>query len=210
MADKRPDVDWEAIEREYRLGQLTVREIARQHSVSHTSVTRRAEKYGWARDYSDEIRAKTQAALLRTSESAPPERTTPTREDLAVAVETRVSLVLTHQSSIARLRAIAEKLANQLSADSDDIKEIEEAIEEETAGDKSGERRARMLKAVSLGSRAGIARELSQVLKNLIPLERQAFNLDDKAPADPDTPTSGTVVHKLDPASAELLKRLVE
>lgn len=147
MADKRPDVDWEAIEREYRLGQLTVREIARQHSVSHTSVTRRAEKYGWARDYSDEIRAKTQAALLRTSESAPPERTTPTREDLAVAVETRVSLVLTHQSSIARLRAIAEKLANQLSADSDDIKEIEEAIEEETAGDKSGERRARMLKA---------------------------------------------------------------
>lgn len=207
---KRPDVDWAAIERDYRVGQLTVREIARQYGIAASSITRRAEKNGWARDFSDEIRAKTQAALLRNTESATPERNAPTREDLAVAVETNVSLVLGHRKGLARLRIIAEKLATQLDADSDDIKDIEEAIEEETAGDKNPERRNRMLKAVSLGSRAGIARELSQVLKNLIPLERQAFNLDEKGSSDPDAPTGGVVVHKIDPASAELLKRLVE
>lgn len=207
---KRPPVDWEAIEKEYRLGQLTVRQIARQHGIAASSITRKAEKGEWTRDLTDEIRAKTQAALLRNTKNATPERNTPSREEVAVAVETRVTLVRTHQSGLARLRSIAEKLAGQLDADSDDIKEIESAIEEETAGDKSGERRARMLKAVSLGSRAGIAQQLSQVLKNLIPLERQAFNLDDKTSSDPDVPASGTVVHKLDPASADLLKRLVE
>ncbi|MNG38877.1 hypothetical protein D3C84_1267350 [compost metagenome] len=36
-----------------------------------------------------------------------------------------------------------------------------------------------MLKAVSLPLHAGVIRDLSTALKNLIPLERQAYNLDE-------------------------------
>ncbi len=204
-AEVKKAVDWEAIEREYRAGQLSEAAIARQFGVSRAAIQKRAKKNNWSRDLTEKVRQEVAARLV--AEGLQPQREAATVEQAATR---GVQLVLGHRSGLARLRTIAEKLANQLDADTDDIKEIEEAIEEETAGDKSGERRARMLKAVSLGSRAGIAQQLSQVLKNLIPLERQAFNLDDKSGSDPDVPVSGTVVHKLDPASAELLKRLVE
>jgi hypothetical protein len=200
-----PPTDWEGIEREYRAGQLSEAAIARQFGVSRAAIQKRAKKNNWSRDLTEKVRLEVAARLV--AEGLQPQREAATVEQAATR---GVQLVLGHRSGLARLRTIAEKLAGQLEADSDDIKEIEAAIEEETAGDKSGERRARMLKAVSLGSRAGIAQQLSQVLKNLIPLERQAFNLDDKSGSDPDVPASGTVVHKLDPASAELLKRLVE
>jgi hypothetical protein len=42
-----------------------------------------------------------------------------------------------------------------------------------------------MLKAVSLPTHAGVLRDLSIAQKNLIYLERQAFNLNDKEDADP-------------------------
>jgi DNA-binding Lrp family transcriptional regulator len=41
---ERMSVDWEAIEREYRAGQLSVREIARQQGLSHTAINKRAKR----------------------------------------------------------------------------------------------------------------------------------------------------------------------
>lgn len=209
-ADKKT-VDWESVEREYRAGQLSVVEIGRQFGVSHTAINKRAKKLNWHRDLSEKVRQEVSARLVSEQVSAETKADPiKAKEAIELAATRGVELVRQHRGGLDKLRKIAEKLATQLEADSDDIKEIEEAIEEETSGDKNPERRNRMLKAVSLGSRAGIARELSQVLKNLIPLERQAFNLDEKGSSDPDAPTGGVVVHKIDPASAELLKRLVE
>lgn len=37
-----------------------------------------------------------------------------------------------------------------------------------------------MLKAISLPSHAGVLRDLSTALKNLVPLERQAYNIKDE------------------------------
>lgn len=210
-APEKPATDWEAVEREYRAGQLSVAQIGREHGISHPAIFKRAKKHGWTRDLSAKVRQEVTARLV-TDEVTAETKADPrkTKEAIEIAAKRGVEVVRQHRSAIDRLRKIADKLANQLDADTDDIKEIEEAIEEETAGDKNGDRRARMMKAVSLSTRAGVAQQLSATLKNLVALERQAFNLDDKSPSDPDAPTGGTVVHKLDPASAELLKRLVE
>lgn len=209
-APKAP-VDWESVEREYRAGQLSVVEIGRQHGVSHTAINKRAKKLNWHRDLTEKVRQEVSARLVSEQVSAET-RADPlkAKEAIEIAATRGVELVRQHRGGLDRLRKIAEKLATQLDADTDDIEEIEEAIEEETAGDKGGERRARMLRAVSLGSRAGIARELSQVLKNLLPLERQAFNLQENSSSPDEDVASKTVTHKLDPASAALLKRLVE
>ena len=45
--DSKAPTDWEAIEREYRAGQLSVREIARQHDVSAPAIVKRAKRLGW-------------------------------------------------------------------------------------------------------------------------------------------------------------------
>lgn len=68
----------------------------------------------------------------------------------------------------------------ELIDEADHIHDIEQAIDEDTKSDRDGKRKAAMLKAVSLPTRAGVMRDLSVALKNLIPLERQAFNLDEK------------------------------
>lgn len=47
---RNPLLDWEKIEKLYRLGQLSVREIAKQCETQASSITRRAERDGWTRD----------------------------------------------------------------------------------------------------------------------------------------------------------------
>ena len=54
-----------------------------------------------------------------------------------------------------------------------------QSIEEETEGGDNGKRRAMMLRAVALPSRAGVIVNLSNALRTLVALERQAFNLGD-------------------------------
>ena len=49
--------DWEAIERAYRAGQLSVRALAEKFGVSHPAVSKRAKKEGWQRDLTEQVRA---------------------------------------------------------------------------------------------------------------------------------------------------------
>lgn len=173
MATPHNPIDWEAIEREYRAGQLSVSEIARQHGVSHTAINKRAKRDGWLRDLSQRVRAEVSARLVSEEVSE-----TNAQEAVNVAAARGVELVRQHRATLGRASRITEKLLAELGEATDHRDEIEDAIGQETAGDEGNARRDRMLKAVSLPGRAATARELSQVLKNLIPLERQAFNLD--------------------------------
>ena len=68
---ERKSVDWEAIEREYRAGQLTVVEIGRQHGLSHTAINKRAKRDGWTRNLADRVRKEVSARLV--SEKVSPE-----------------------------------------------------------------------------------------------------------------------------------------
>lgn len=196
--------DWEAIEREYRAGQLSVSEIGRQHGVSHTAINKRAKKEGWTRDLTAKVRQEVSARLVSPEVSA-----TNAREAIELAATRGVTLVRQHQQSLGRAHRIAEKLMAELERGTDDTDAIEEAIVEATADDQNSNRRNAMLKAVSLPSRAGTLRELSQALKNLIPLERQAFNLDDGGGDEPATKTDvRTALAKLDQGQRDQLRGL--
>lgn len=190
------NTDWEAIEREYRTGQLSVRELSRQHGVSHVAIHKRAKAEGWSRDLAKQVRQEVNTRLV-TSEV----NTASAKEAVEQAAQRGVEVVRQHRGSLGRAHAIAERLMIELEHGTENAAEIEEAIEAETIDDKSPKRRNAMLKAVSLPSRAGTLRELSQALKNLIPLERQAFNLDAPAGGDDD---DGAKV----PAGNDLARRL--
>lgn len=64
MTTKQPD--WEAIERAYRAGSLSVRAIAERHNISDTAIRSKAEKNGWARDLTDQVRQAAKSKLVRT------------------------------------------------------------------------------------------------------------------------------------------------
>lgn len=184
-------VDWEAVEREFRAGQLSVSEIGRHYGVSHTAINKRARKGGWKRDLSEQVRKEVSARLVSPEVSA-----ANAQEAVETAAARGVALVRSHQASLGRANRIAEKLMAELDTGTDHNEAIEAEIWADTAADTNTQRRTSMLRAVSLSSRAATLRELSQTLKNLIPLERQAFNLDASAGID-DPATKGDVASAL-------------
>jgi hypothetical protein len=58
MTTKKADIDWEEIQRDYRIGLKTLREIAKDGGVSHVAIQKRAKNEGWPRDLQAKIKAK--------------------------------------------------------------------------------------------------------------------------------------------------------
>lgn len=177
-------VDWEAIEKEYRAGVLSVREIGKQHRLSEGAIRKRARRDGWERDLTDKVREKVRTALVRSEVRTETDANSPRTEreivdDAAAAV---VALVREHRSDLRDGRELAATLLSQLKAVTGNREAIEGAIVELT---EAGPRQQAMLRAVALPAHVACLRDLSNVLKNLIPLERQAFNVDDGGPPDP-------------------------
>lgn len=191
MSEQRKTVDWEAIEREYRAGQLSLREIGRIHDVSDTAIRKKAKAEGWQRDLTEKVREAVRTKLVRelsgSQNGSQEQREANDREIVEETSDRGVALVRSHQKSLARGHGIVMKLLAELEEATDDRVEIEEAIEQETEADRDPKRRNQMLRAVNLGSRAATVRELSMAIKNLIPLERQAFGLNAIADEGKDT-----------------------
>lgn len=171
---KRSDIDWEKIEKLYSLGQLSVREIARQCNVQPSSITRRAKKEDWTKDPSKEVRERTRAALISNTKS-----NSPTRDDIESAVRTNIEVVREHRKDISQGRGIVGLLMGQLTDVAENREIFQEIVESETQDDGNGKRLAAMKKAISIPSHAGVIRDLSTAMKNFVALERQAFSLDD-------------------------------
>jgi hypothetical protein len=152
-AVKRPAVDWEAIEREYRAGQLSVREISRQFGVSHVAIGKRIKDKRWVQDLAEKVRKEVTNRLV-TSEVTKPGASA--RQIVEEAAERGVKVVFEHRAQIARGRKISSALFAELEANEDGT----------SLKDKS----------VILGNLAGS-------LKTFIGLERQAFNLSDEPSA---------------------------
>jgi hypothetical protein len=72
--------------------------------------------------------------------------------------------------------------------------ELENLIELGTAEDASVELRAKLLKAVSVPTHATTMRDLAMAMRNLVMLERQAFNVTDSPEPDEPEPGSGTAM----------------
>lgn len=189
----KPKHDWEAIEREYRAGQLSVSEIARQHGCSHTAINKKAKANHWLRNLVERVRERIETKLVS-------EEVSETNASAAVetAADRGVALVRSHRKDIGAGRLIVGVLMQELQETVAKRDEVEEAIHDDTPHHTDSKRRALMMRAVSLPSRAATVRELSQTLKNLIPLERQAFNIDAKPGDDPTDPgTTGGAAERL-------------
>lgn len=166
--------DWEAIEREYRAGQLSVAEIGRQYGVSHTAVQKRAKAHGWSRDLSRRVRQKVATRLVAGEVAAARET-----EAIETAAARGVEVVRQHRADISQARDTFRDLLAELREACQRRDEIEDEVATETASERNPQRRAMMLRAVSLPSRTGVLKDLSIAGRTLIELERQAFSLDE-------------------------------
>lgn len=62
---RRPDVDWEAVERHYRAGVLSLSQISRDYGVSRPAIEKRATRDGWTRSLSEKIAQTAESKVVQ-------------------------------------------------------------------------------------------------------------------------------------------------
>lgn len=179
MTTKQPD--WEAIERAFRAGALSIRTIAERFGVSDTAIRKKGKALNWSRDLSDQVRKEVRSKLVRGEvRNHQGANCEPDAEIIEEAAEEGAQVVRSHRRDIRKATSLANLLMDDLLTTIKHREEIEDEIERDTADDQSGFRRSAMLGAVSLPSNAKTLFQLSSAMKNLQVLERTAFGLDDK------------------------------
>lgn len=192
MTEPRKPIDWEAVEREYRAGQLSVSEIGRMSGCSHTAIQKKSKALGWTRNLRERVREEVAARLVAEGVA-----TGNVRETVERAAERDIQLIREHRRDIGDGRQAVRELFTELRGTTKDRDEIERAIETETQDDANGKRRTTMLKAVSLPVRAAIAANLAIALKNLVGIERTAFGMESGTPFDGDRPVEVTKIERI-------------
>ncbi|MEX6093699.1 hypothetical protein [Morganella morganii] len=181
---KRPD--WEAIESAYRAGVMSLREIASQHDISEGAIRKRAKRDDWSRDLNAKIKARSDD-MVRKQEVRRQVRTETSLSErvlIEATAEVITNVRMEHRGDIRRARELANALFDELSAECADVAALEKLGELMIEPDDNGRDKLNELyrAVISLPERVKSAKALSETLKNLIGLERQAYGLDDMQP----------------------------
>lgn len=184
MTDKQP-VDWERIEQLFRAGVLSLREIAAACPGSnHVAIARRAKKEGWVQDLSAKIKAKANDLVTRQAVTADvtAERAVTDRTLIEINAQVIANVRMAHRGDISRSRSVANKLLDELEGLTDNRDLFEQLGELLRSEDDKGQdkRNDLYMRVIDLPARTKTMKDLADTLKNLITLERQAYDLGNK------------------------------
>ena len=184
MAEEKKSIDWERIEYDYRAGILSVREISEARGVSHTAVNKKAKQLGWERDLKAKIKAKADALVSKAevSKEVSSRRVATEKETVDSNAKLLADVRMGHRKDISRFRGLANKMLDELEGVTDGQAEIKELIKTLKDGDlEDGEAMSTTLELAarvsSLPSRSKVMKEISDTLKTLINLERDAYDI---------------------------------
>jgi len=169
--------DWESIEADYRSGVMSFRAMEEKHGITHGAIRKRAKRDGWTRDISGKIKQKAQE-LVHTAEvhskvhTEDKSKQVTEKEQIDVGAKLQADIILKHRKAIGKHQTVAQNLMTELEEDADKPK-----------GDKT---------KLALSTKTGILKQLSETLKTLNGLEREAFGIDSKF--DPDK-GNGSIDH---------------
>lgn len=173
----RKPIDWEAVEQEYRAGQMSLREIGRKHGVNAGTIVKKAKKCEWIQDLSGKVRTETAARLAQaTPDGNTGGNSVASREAVKLAAARGVEVVLQHRVLASRAKRIVAGLLGELEAISEHLPDLEAEIDATCGGD--GRQAIKAKEAISVASRSKSMRELAGSLETLVRVERQAFSLD--------------------------------
>lgn len=160
----RKRADWEAIERDYRTGRFTLRELEAKHGAAYATIGQRAKREGWTQDLRDAVRQATRAKLVEAiTTQAITQGTHAVTQTVLEAAEVNKQVILKHRRWLSELANDAATLREKVLGMVDDVADVREA-------------------AVAVGA----IEALTRTTKTLIDKEREAFSLNDaETPADP-------------------------
>ena len=173
--------DWEMIEQSYRTGLMSIREMAHLAGVTEGAIRKRAKSRGWERDVSAKITAKADA-LVRRQEVRTQVRTEKAVSE-RVLIEANAQVIadvrMSHRGDIRRARSLTMTLLSELEAttiENDLFAELGEMLRQP---DQNGNDKLNDVyqKIIGLPSRVDSVKKLSEALKTLVGLEREAYGM---------------------------------
>jgi hypothetical protein len=147
---QKKDVDWDAIEREYRIGIRSLRDIAEENGCTEGAIRKRAKRDGWSRDLTAKIQFKADE-LVRRDAVRDLVRNNPVADRAIIEAnsEMQARFILESRADIAKHQEITTRLLEELEAYGDE-----------------------------LGKKAQINKMLAETRKTLIALQREALGID--------------------------------
>lgn len=168
--------DWELIEKDWRTGQFSNRELSDLYGPTHSFIARKAREKGWKKDLIDDYQKELKNQSIKDSTHdeytlctlKTDEEIQDDKETIQKAVDVAIKVVREHKSQIKGLRDIYSKL-------------YEKVI---TAIDEKPDSKERLPSLIGFKnyheSLFDILSKMSGVTANIIKAERQAFNMDAK------------------------------
>ena len=176
----RKAVDWESVEREYRAGIRSLKDIGAEFGVSDAGILKRAKKEEWQRDLTERIRAKAEAKVSAAlvSEKVSAESNANERTIVEANAQVIADTVLNQRRDVSRSRSIVQKLFDELEAQGDGLEELAMLGEALESGDE--EKLAQIArKVIAFPSRVDSAKKLAESLRTLVELERKVLRIKD-------------------------------
>ncbi len=178
---ERKQVDWESVERDYSAGLLSLREIGDKHGVTEGAIRKRAKKEEWIRDLTAKI-AKKSDDLVRKEmvrSEVRSEKIISEKEIIEVNAQAIVNIKLAHRGDIRKSKNIVNALFDELELTTDNRELFEQLGELLRQESESGHDKLNDIykKCISMPQRIDGVKKLTDALKTMIGLEREAYDI---------------------------------
>jgi uncharacterized protein (DUF1778 family) len=212
-AQPRRRVDWEAVERDYRVGKLTLREIAEKHGATAGRICQVAKEKAWSRgDLQKTVNAATQALLVAEQVNGEVNRVKQGLNDAVLgAAELNKQVILTHRQRVKKAADVVMRMLEELDRTTTNQEALEQLFE--LAGSDMDERalanfRQQFRDFMKLHARVASAQKLTAALRDAQNLEAQAFGNLYEGKASTGDETQNLTDEELDGAIAQIEAKL--
>lgn len=186
--ETKKQVDWELVEKNYRAGLLSLREIAKDAGITEGAIRKRAKKDCWERDLSEKIQQRAKELVRKQSVRVPSTQLTPATEKQVVEdnAQAAADVVMRHRTGLTRLGILRDNLLGEIEAITDNRELFEQLGElmDQSGVDANGrfkqdKQNEIYRKVIGITDRIDSTKKLVEIDEKLRKGEREAFNLDD-------------------------------
>lgn len=119
------NTDWEGVHRDFRTGKFTLRELAFKYGTSHQAIGAKAKRDGWEKDLGDEIRAATNAVLVRELVNSEIAKTgQEVANTVVVAAEQNAEIIRNHRKRLTRSWQLVEVAKDKAFELADEVTDV--------------------------------------------------------------------------------------
>ena len=187
---RRSDIDWQAIEADYRTGLLSDIQLAKKHGVSRSTLLSHVKTGKWKKDLTHAVEQATRIALIEQAfvdtdeigreigQKIGQNREILGKSAVEAAAMVRVAVLSSHQKLADDMKTLAQLLYMELqSVTTGKPKDIQSLIQAVASG--SPETAADLHKVLSLPSRVMSAKNLVDMVSKTADMERKAHQIKD-------------------------------